>query len=276
MTDGSAPGRFDAGRTDPAAILADRLARGEPEYLEGALENPALDEDLVVVLLRNRGATPNVLRRIALDPRFRRSYAVRAGLVRHPGAPRAVSMNLVHHLFWRDLARAADDFWVPPPVRRVAVRVLASRLEEMSLGEQITLARTAGRSVLLALRQTRDERVAEALLQNPRMVEDDAVFLAEHPETPAAIRGLLARDRKWVRRYPVRAALVNHRRTPVGIALGLLTGLLRRDLEGIAARPDVPPVLRMAATRVLRSRRARALRAEEPGETDDAYVLRED
>jgi hypothetical protein len=264
MSDLRAPDPREAGRSDPPEILANRLSRAEPEYLEGAADNPALDADLLLLLLRNRSAGPRLIARLARDPRFRRSYEVRAALVRHARTPRAVALGLVPHLFWRDLARAADDVRVPPPVRRAAVRALEPRLEEMAVGEQITLARTAGRAVLLALRRTRDERVAQALLANSRAVEEDAVFVAASAETPPAILTLLGRDRRWVCRYAVRLALVNNRNTPVGVALGLLTGLQRRDLEGVAVRPDRAAALRLAARRVLRRRRGR------PGSDDEA------
>lgn len=253
----------ERGRRDPRGILADRLPRAPADYLEGALENPALDEDLVVLMLRNRATPQPLIDRIARDGRYRRSPDVRAGLVRHPSSPRGVAMNLVHLLYWRDVARVADDLRVPPPVRRLAVRVLESRMEEMALGERIALARTAGRSVILALRRGREPRVVEALLDNPRMVEEDAVFLASRNDAPPEILGALARSRRWSPRYPVRLALVDNERSPVGIVLGLLTGLLRRDLEGLLVRRGRPPVIRFAAERVLRSRaRARGRAAE--------------
>ncbi|MGD8376494.1 MAG: hypothetical protein PVF68_10175 [Acidobacteriota bacterium] len=245
---------FDRGRDDPRGILADRLARAPADYLEGALRNPALDEDLVVLMLRNRAAPGALIERIARDERYRGSHEVRAGLVSHPASPRGVAMNLVHLLYWRDLARAADDPRVPPPVRRVAVRVLESRMEEMTLGERIALARAAGRSVILALRRSREPRVVEALLDNPRIVEEDAVFLASRTDVPADVLGALARSRRWSPRYPVRLALVHNERSPVGIVLGLLTGLLRRDLEGLLVSHGGPPVIRFAAERVLRAR----------------------
>jgi len=253
----TSPAGFESGRTDTARDLADRLAGAEPRYLEGALENPALDEPLAGVLLRNRGATQPTLLRLYEDPRFRRSYGIRAALVMHPNTPRAVALNLTHHLYWRDLARVADNYRVPPPVRRTAVRLLTDRFEDLSVGEQLWLARTAGRSVVQALRQTRIESVVEALLRNSSLIEEDLLLLSHGPGTPPGVLTLIARDPKWSVRYPIRLALVNNSRTPIGTALGLVTGLLSRDLRELATGGNRPAALRLAARRVLRGRGAR-------------------
>jgi hypothetical protein len=248
---------FESGRTDTAHELADRLASAEPGYLEGALANPALDEPLARILLRNRGATRSILLRLSEEPRFRRSYGIRAALVMHPNTPRAVALNLTHHLYWRDLAHVADNHRVPPSVRRTAVRLLEDRLEDLSLGEQLWLARTAGRSVVQALRHTRTESVVGALLKNASLVEEDLLLMSHDTETPSGVLTRIARDPKWSMRYPIRLALVNNRRTPIGAALGLLTGLLSHDLRELATGGHRPAALRQAAGRVLHGRGAR-------------------
>ncbi len=248
------PSSEHAGRTDPAERLADRITTAEASYLEGALDNPALDEERVVALLRNRRAQAGTLRRIHEDGRFRTSLRVRVGLVRHPWTPRTIAMNLVPYLRWRDLAQVADHLLTPGPVRQSAARTLESRLEEMATGEQTFLARTSGRTVLGLLARRASAAVVPAVLENPRLTEADLVAICSHRRTSPAVLALIARDPKWTCRYPVRLALVNHQKAPVGVILGLLSGLLSPDLEEIRTRPDRPPVVRMAARRVLARR----------------------
>jgi hypothetical protein len=244
-----------SGQSDAAAILHDRLPHADPDYLLGAAENPHLDERLVLALLRNRRAPQRLLAALARDPRFSRSYGVRAGIARHPLAPRGIALNLVPHLYWRDLAAAADDVRVPAPVRRAASRHLETRIDGLALGEQLALARTGGRAVVLVLRRTRLARVAEVLLGNPHVVEDDLVAIASSPDTPPEVLATIGRERRWVARYSIRIALAQNLHTPIGVALGMLSGLARRDLLGLAGRPEGPEVLRLAAERVLRERR---------------------
>jgi len=253
---GSRPAEGDplaAGKADPPGRLLALLPTAGARYLEGSLENPALDEDLAVVLLRNRGAPSAVLRRLH-GSALGSCYRVQAALAGHPRAPRAIALRLTHLLRWRDLANLADSWQAPPPVRRLAVQVLGERLDEMALGEQIALARTGGHSVLLALRRVREEAVAQAFLANPRLREEDVVAMAGARDTPPRVLSAIAAHRQWMLRHAVRVALIHNPGAPVGIVLGLLTVLPRRELEGLASRADHPPVVRLAAARVLDSR----------------------
>jgi len=243
-----------AGRTDPALLLANSLACADVSYLEGALANPALSEELVVILLRNRNATAEVLRQVHQEHHHRRSPRVRTALACHPRSPRALAMNLVPYLGWRDLARVANHLLAAAPVRRSALRYLGQRFEEMALGEQTQLARTAGRGVLPIFSSHGSPEVVGALLHNPHLTEDDLVSLCSRHDTPAAVLATVARDPKWTRRYRVRQALVHHDRAPLAVILGLLTGLLSPELEELARRPDRPAVVRLAAQRILRHR----------------------
>lgn len=260
-----------AGRRHTAAALADRLPGAGAPYLEGALANPALHEDLALVLLRNRNATPEVLRDLHESGRFRRSVEIRLALTSHPRTPRPLAMNLVPYLPWRDLARLADRPLVPPPIRRLALRYLEDRFEDMALGEQTYLARTAGRAVIAALVRKATEPVVGAVLRNPRLTEDDLVAVCSRRDTPPAVLELVSRDPAWTRRYRVRCALVDHERAPLGVILGLLTGLLTPDLQEIARRPDRPAVVRLAARRIL-ARRYRD-RGGPPRKQPDVYQL---
>jgi len=242
------------GQEDPVTVLLDRLPQADPEYLLGAAENPLLDERLVLALLRNRRAPQRLLADLTRDPRFSRSYGIRAAIARHPLAPRGIALNLVPHLYWRDLAAAADDVRVPAPVRRAASRHLEMRLDGLAVGEQLALARTGGRAVVQVLRRTRLARVAEVLLGNPHLVEADLVAIASSQETPPGVLAAIGRERRWVARYPIRLALARNLHTPIGVALGMFSGLARRDLSGLVARLEGPEVLRLAAARVLRER----------------------
>lgn len=263
-----------AGRTDSPGRLADSLAGADAAYMEGALGNPALNEDLVVLLLRNRRATAEVLRQVHEARRFQASPQVQAALACHPSTPRALAMNLVPYLNWRYLAQVGNHALAPAPVRRSALRYLGERFDEMALGEQTHLARTTGRAVLSVLVRRGSAEVVSALLQNPRLTEDDLVALCSHRNTPPAILEMVARDPRWTRRYRVRQVLVHHEGAPLAVILGLLTGLLSTELEEIARRPDRPPVVRLAARRILRQRyRSTGWR---PRRSPEVYLLDDD
>ena len=85
-----------------------RLAAGEelksflyhpsPEVLYALLENPALDETLIAVLLSRKDLPAEIIESIAGRKTFLKSYAVKRALVFHPNAPRLVGLPVARPL----------------------------------------------------------------------------------------------------------------------------------------------------------------------------------
>ncbi len=235
-----------------------RLAMAPVPYLEGAVENPEMSEGEMVLLLRNRSITSSLLTRIARDRKWARAYEIKKAVVRHPRTPYSVARNLLSHLYWRDLAEVAGDVRLSPALRRQAESVLAVRLEEMTVGERIALARRASHGIIAALRETGDGRVLRALLENRKLSERDVVGIASGPEVPKEVLGWLAAHPTWSGCHDVRLALAGNPRTPVPAALRLLLQLPRHDLQRIAGDSRVPQLVRVGAERHLVERTATA------------------
>jgi hypothetical protein len=250
-----APDQREQGRTDQPTRLRDRLATAPPAYVEGALGNPHLDEELVERMLRNKGLPESLVMRISKDDRFMRSDSVKCALVRHPATPRPTSMHLVKFLHWRDLASICSDKDLPPPVRTLAEQVLAGRLNQLPSTDKANLARTGGPALLAALLRSRDMRVIPELLRNPRVAERDVIGLARERTTPSTVLGVLARDDKWSHRSSVRLALVENLSTPMAEVLRLLPEMPTAKLQKIKQNPRLPPRLRTEATRILLGRK---------------------
>ncbi len=246
------------GRADGLSDLRRNLATAPAPYLQGALDNPDLAEDEVVLLLRNRGATPSLLTRVGRDRRWARCYGIRKGLVHHPKTPLSLARSLLPHLYWKDLADATEDPKVQPGVRRQAEEVLKRRVEELTQGERITLARRASRGVIAALRESGEARVLKALLGNTRLVEHDALSIASSALAPREVLALLADHPAWGARYSVRLALLGNPRTPVPAALRVMEGLPLQDLERVAGDAGVPKIVRVGADRRLQARSSSA------------------
>ena len=247
--------RFEEGRTASSEALALALATAPPPYLEGALANPAIHPHHLILAFRNPRIAGPLILRISQNRAWLKDYDLKAAIVLHPKTPRAVAMNLVSFLWWRDLARVVDRAVLAPPLRRTAERILSIRLQELALGEKITLARVASRGVINALRQEREPMVIRALLQNPRLVEEDALAIASSRRTPPAVLQALAGDARWSSRPTLQKAIAKHPETPARIALNILRGLSTKDLKELAQAARVPGLVRVAAQRLLESRR---------------------
>ena len=258
---------FDQARSAPSETLTRRLSRAAVPYLEGALANPALTPGHIALVLRNPSATAAIIQKIGRDPDWRKAYDVRAAIVLHPRTPRALAMNLVSFLWWRDLVRVVDHPLLPPPLRRMAERLISAHLQEMALGQRISLARLASRGVIGGLRRDESPMVIRALLQNPRFIEEDAVAIARHAATSPAILRVVSEEARWSYRPAVRKAIARNPATPSPVALRLIQRLGRNDLRELARSPRVPGLVRVAAQRLLE--KGRAATADGSSDRDD-------
>lgn len=201
--------------------------------------------------MRNSYATAEVVERIASVQRLLSFYEVRRDLALHPRTPEVLALRFVPGLFWRDLAAIGLDTRLRPQVRRAADLQLGARLQELSVGEKVSLARRAGPGLLPQLRQDPSPRVFAALLDNPRLTEGILAPLASSPRTPGPILAALAADRRWGVRYPLQTALARNPGTPLETALRILPLLRKADLKAVTADLRIPEAVRRRARLLL-------------------------
>ena len=73
-------------------------------------------------------------------------------------------------------------------------------------------------------------------------------------DVPPVLLESAARSRRWAESYNVRLELVLQPRTPLALALGQLTSLVRRDLVRVSKARALRPLVRAAALRALDGR----------------------
>ena len=207
----------------------------------------ALDARAVQEALRNPYSGLEAIEVVLASPRLLTSYQVRRALVRHPQTPQVHATRLVPGLFWRDLLEVSLDLRLMPALRRLAERYLVDRLPSLTLGERISLARRAGTTLLQQLRFDAHERVIAAFLENPRLTEGILLPMLHRESTPPPVLRQVAASRRWGVRYEVRLALSRNPRLPLPLALGLLPGLKKADLQALARDPRLAPPLRRRA-----------------------------
>jgi hypothetical protein len=243
-----------AARQAPRGDLRRHLLTAPETYLQGALLNPRFGEEELLLALRNPRLGGGMIERVARDPVWAKKGAVRRLIVQHPRTPLTVARNLLGHLFWRELLEVSVDPRVHPMIRRSSEQLLRQRLDTLSTGEKIALARRAPRAVIGRLIEENDPRVLRSLLGNPRTVEHDAVRIASAGRTGPEVLGFIAEHPSWGQRRSVREALVRHSRTPVQVALRLVAKFPRKDLARLIREPAVPKIVRVGAERQLHGR----------------------
>jgi hypothetical protein len=221
------------------------------DAFERAAANDAFTDEHVRLLLKDPGLPSDLVERISREPRFFQKNIIRVALAMHPKLPRVRGLELVRWLYWRDLLRVTVQPSVHPQVRVTADQLLAEKIPDLTLGERISLARSASRAVLRALRLDPDPRVIEAILRNARCTEEDVVFMAASTDSHPLALSAIARSARWRARPYVREQLVRNRRLALPVALGLMTELGRGELAVIARQAELPKLLREAAQRKL-------------------------
>jgi hypothetical protein len=195
-------------------------------------------------VLRNPFVTTKVAEIIIAESRLVGYYEIRRDLASHPKTPKVNALRFVSTLYWRDLVKLAREIRTPPAIRRGAELQLVSRLPGLGAGEKRSIARQGGPGVIAQLRRDPDPMVIEALLENPRLTVSSET-------TKPEILTVVARDKRWGIRYPVRQAVCKNPRTPAVTTLPLLPMLKKSDLAAVARDRRIPAVVRKRAELLL-------------------------
>jgi hypothetical protein len=184
---------------------------------------------------------------------------VRELLAGFPGFNYSRALDLLGTLPWLSLLALSQAPKTPPVVRRHAERKLVSNLPTMALGEKIALARRAHRALFRPLTASGDSQVLAALIDNPRLAENDILVIINTVETPPAFLSELAGHRRWGTYRGIRRAIVQSETAPLPLALSVLVQMPLIELRHLLRQKNLPDEVREAA-RSLVEREARGER----------------
>ena len=224
--------------------LKSLLYHPSADVLLALLENPAVDETSLGLLLARKNLPGEVLERVAASKALLKSYGVKKALVFHPRAPRLVALRLLRDLYLMDLVQYALSPSASAELKRHAEEYIIARMPQLPLGQRITLARRGPARVVGALMTTGHKQVLEIALENPRLTEAQVLKVLWREKLPQAVVLTVANHRKWSQSYNVRLALVRNTGTPLSTVLGLLPEMKVEDLRELAAPGVVPDNLR--------------------------------
>jgi hypothetical protein len=232
--DDSTAARTASEATD--ASLPEAVRNSSHEVQAQAASNPALTEDLALVLLKQSDLPSHVLDRLSHNNGVMKSRKVKLALIEHPRTPRHISIPMVRHLFTFDLMRVALTPVVPADIRMSAEESLINRLERLSQGERLSLARRASGRVAAVLLLDPESRVIHVALENSRLTEAAVIKALMRRNVPEEFVRLVCRHSKWSPRREIRIALLRNDKTPLARAIefarSLPAALVREILQG--------------------------------------------
>lgn len=224
--------------------LAALLHHAAADVLLALLDNPALEETQLCLLLERKNLPGEVLEEVARRKPLLKSYRVKRALAFHPRAPRLISLRLIRDLYLMDLVQVALLPGVSAELKRNAEDQLLARLPQLPLGQKITLARRGPARIAGALLAEGHTQVISSVLDNPYLTEAQILRALSREKLPIAVIPAIIHHRKWSITYNVRLALVRHPASPLATILGYLPDLTISDLRDLAAPGIVAENLR--------------------------------
>jgi hypothetical protein len=224
------------------------------DELKRAAAHEALSEELALALLERRDLPPEALEALSKNVPALTSRRVLVGMIGHPKTPRHVSLPAIRHLYTSELMQLALSPAVLVDIKKAAEETLISRLEKISLGERITLARRASGRVAAALLLDSEPRVIEAAVNNPFLTEVLVVKAVMSEKAAGALVELVCRDSKWSLRREVRIALLRNPFTAVNEAAQLARSLPTGVLHELLRDARLPEAARECLQRELQVR----------------------
>jgi hypothetical protein len=227
------------------------------EVLLEVAANPALPDDLALALLARRDLPRGLVEVLVKNAAVMKSRPVINAVARHPRTPRYVAVPLLRHLYVFELMQIALVPGTPADLKMAAEENIVMRLEQVSTGERMTLARRASTRVAAALLLDAETRVIIAALDNPYLTEAWIVKTLMNEKAPQAFVDGVCRHSKWAVRREVQMALLRNDKTPLARVLYFAQMLPTHVLKDVLRHSRLSASVKMYLFKELEQRAAK-------------------
>ena len=228
----------------------------EPEVLKAAAAHPAMTEDLALAFLTRRDLPPSALEALTKNGSVMKHRRVMAAIVAHIKTPRHVSLPIARHLYTFELLQIALTPAVPADVKMAVEDAIAMRLESISGGERLALAKRGSTRIAAALLFDKEPAVMQAALTNPFMTEVWIVKAIMSKDSTPAMVSEVSHHVKWSLRKEIRIALLKNDKTPLGRVLAFAQSMSAPVLREVLATSRLNAKVKEYLTRELENRKS--------------------
>ncbi len=131
---------------------------------------------------------------------------------------------------------------------------LFRQIQSMTVSDKIQFAIRAGKEARSILIKDPNKQVAMSVLSSPKINEDEVLLMAQSRNVSDDVLRTIAKNKNWIRKYPICLSLVNNPKTPVAITLSTLKVIKAKDLALLVKNRNVSQALRTSASRLLKVR----------------------
>ena len=131
---------------------------------------------------------------------------------------------------------------------------MINRILKMGMKDRMKLAMKGDREARNILIRDPNRIVAQAVIQNPKITENEVEKIAAMRTVPEDVLRLIAINRAWARNYMIMHKLALNPRTPIGSAFTILTRLQLRDLIAMTKNRNISDAVRKQALRLATAR----------------------
>jgi len=235
--------------TQPSKNTDDSPVAGAPENIVNpdltAVTAESINEDAALALLQDADFLPGLIERLSKDTIATKSRKVKLAIVRHPKTPRYVSLSVMRHLFTFDLMQVALTPVLAGDLKMAAEEALINRLETISAGEKLSLARRASGRIAGALLLDSEPRIISAALENSRLTEVLVTKALLSMEASLALVQAVCTHGKWSLRREIRIALLRNQHTPVEHAVEFAKSLPNDLVREVLTNSRLPENVRI-------------------------------
>ncbi|HKV24174.1 MAG TPA: hypothetical protein VJN93_06240 [Candidatus Acidoferrum sp.] len=240
--------------------LACLLHHPDSGVLLALLDNRALDETQLCILLERKNLPGEILEEVSQRKALLKSYRVKRALAFHPRTPRLATLRLLKELYLMDLVQMTLLPGIPQELKLNAEDQLIARLPQLPLGQKRTLARRGPGRLAGALLAEGHAQIVPITLDNPFLTEAHVLKVLSREKLPPVLVQSVAHHRKWSITYNVRLALVRHPASPLAVVLTFLPELTVTDLRELAS----PGIVHESLRKYLQAEVRRRIQAAQP------------
>jgi len=132
---------------------------------------------------------------------------------------------------------------------------IAKVIGGMSMGDKIKLAYKGNKAVREVLIRDTNKIVACAVVKSGRLTDNEVVAIASNRAVAEDVIRELARVKENLRMYPVKVALCSNPKTPVPVAMRLISSLHVSDLKALARNRNVSSAVFTMATKLYKNKK---------------------